>query len=51
MPVTHFDKGAGDVRALIAAEGKKKRKKKKKLKGRGKKQQFDVSYYVSQLEP
>lgn len=30
MPVTHFDKGAGDVRALIAAEGKKKLKKKKK---------------------
>lgn len=33
MPVTHFDKGASDVRALIAAEGKKKRKK---LKGREK---------------
>jgi len=48
MPVTHFDKGAGDVRALIAAEGKKKRKKNER---EGKKQQFDVSYYVSQLEP
>jgi len=48
MPVTHFDKGAGDVRALIAAEGKKKRKKTER---EGKKQQFDVSYYVSQLEP
>ncbi len=49
MPVTHFDKGAGDVRALITAEGKKKQKK--KTERDGKKQQFDVSYYVSQLEP
>lgn len=48
MPVTHFDKGAGDVRALIAAEGKKKQKKTEREE---KKQQFDVSYYVSQLEP
>lgn len=56
MLVTHFDKGAGTVRALITALGGGKSRKEwggvNGKRGRAKKkQQFDVSYYVPRLKP